>query len=174
MHACLLAPALSMETRARLQADGSYVLSGSKTWITNSPIADVFVVWAKVRRPCLCPLCVCVWLLYSTLPHPIAYTSRALRTHHQQDDDGAIRGFVLEKGMRGLSGPKIEGKFSLRASTTGMIVMDDVPVPQANLLPGARGLGGPFACLNKVHRQADGRMHGVCRRGADGESKCEL
>lgn len=102
-----------METRARRQADGSFVLSGSKNWITNSPIADVFVVWAK-------------------------------------DDEGAIRGFVLEKGMRGLTAPKINGKFSLRASATGMIVMDDVAVPKENMLPKAQGLGGPFACLNNA------------------------
>lgn len=100
-----------LATRARKQKDGSYILSGSKNWITNSPIADVFIVWAK-------------------------------------DDEGEIRGFVLEKGMKGLSAPKIEGKFSLRASITGMIFMDDVPVPAANLLPGAKGLGGPFRCLN--------------------------
>ncbi|TFJ81363.1 hypothetical protein NSK_007324 [Nannochloropsis salina CCMP1776] len=102
-----------METRARKQPDGGYVLSGSKNWITNSPIADVFVVWAK-------------------------------------DDEGVIRGFVLERGMKGLTAPKIEGKFSLRASTTGMIVMDDVEVPASNLLPLARGLGGPFSCLNSA------------------------
>jgi glutaryl-CoA dehydrogenase len=100
-----------METRARLQKDGSYVLSGSKNWITNSAIADVFIVWAK-------------------------------------DDEGEIRGFILEKGMKGLSAPKIEGKFSLRASVTGMIFMDDVHVPASNLLPKAKGLGGPFRCLN--------------------------
>ena len=101
-----------MKARARKTADG-HRLTGNKTWITNSPIADVFVVWAK-------------------------------------DDDGVIRGFVLEKGMAGLSAPKIEGKFSLRASITGEIVMDDVAVPAANLLPEARGLGGPFGCLNKA------------------------
>jgi len=103
----------SMETRARRQADGSWVLSGSKNWITNSPIADVFVVWAK-------------------------------------DDEGVIRGFILEKDFAGLSAPKIEGKFSLRASATGMIFMDDVPVPAENQLPLARGLGGPFSCLNSA------------------------
>jgi len=102
-----------METRARLQKDGSFVLSGAKNWITNSPIADVFVVWAK-------------------------------------DDEGAIRGFILEKGMAGLTAPKIEGKFSLRASATGMIVMDDVKVPGENMLPKAKGLGGPFSCLNSA------------------------
>ncbi len=102
----------SMVTRART-ADGGYRLSGAKMWITNSPIADVFVVWAK-------------------------------------DDQGQIRGFVLEKGMKGLSAPKIEGKFSLRASITGEIVMDDVFVPAENLLPGVSGLKGPFGCLNKA------------------------
>ena len=102
----------SMQTRAR-KADGGYVLKGSKMWITNSPIADVFVVWAKT-------------------------------------DDGVIRGFVLEKGMKGLSAPKIEGKMSLRASVTGEIVMDDVFVPEAQLLPNVSGLKGPFGCLNKA------------------------
>lgn len=102
-----------METRAKKQADGSYILSGSKNWITNSPIADVFIIWAK-------------------------------------DDEGDIRGFILEKSMAGLSAPKIEGKFSLRASITGMIFMDDVKVPAANMLPKAKGLGGPFGCLNNA------------------------
>jgi len=102
----------SMQTRAAKTA-GGYVLKGSKMWITNSPIADVFVVWAKT-------------------------------------EDGVIRGFVLEKGMKGLSAPKIEGKMSLRASITGEIVMDEVPVPEENLLPGAKGLAGPFGCLNKA------------------------
>jgi len=101
-----------MKTRAR-SVDGGYVLSGAKMWITNSPIADVFVVWAKT-------------------------------------DDGVIRGFVLEKGMKGLSAPKIEGKFSLRASVTGEIVMDEVEVPEENLLPNVKGLSGPFGCLNKA------------------------
>ena len=101
----------SMETRAKKVDDG-YVLHGSKMWITNSPIADVFVVWAKL--------------------------------------DGEIRGFILEKGMKGLSAPKIEGKFSLRASSTGEIVMDDVLVPEENLLPNVSGLKGPFGCLNKA------------------------
>jgi len=102
----------SMITRAR-KAEGGYTLSGAKMWITNSPIADVFVVWAK-------------------------------------DDQGEIRGFVLEKGMKGLSAPKIEGKFSLRASITGEIVMDDVFVPEENAFPEIRGLKGPFGCLNKA------------------------
>ncbi len=101
-----------MKTRAR-GVDGGYRLTGNKMWITNSPIADVFIVWAK-------------------------------------DDDGVIRGYVLEKGMKGLSAPKIEGKFSLRASTTGEIVMDDVFVPAENLLPNVSGLKGPFGCLNSA------------------------
>lgn len=102
----------SMETRATLKGD-HYVLNGSKTWITNSPLADVFVVWAK-------------------------------------DDKDDIRGFVLEKGMKGLSAPKIEGKLSLRASTTGMIQMDDVVVPKENMFPEVKGLKGPFSCLNNA------------------------
>ena len=102
----------SMRTRAK-RADGGYVLNGSKTWISNSPIADVFVVWAK-------------------------------------DDAGDIRGFILEKGMQGLTAPKIEGKFSLRASITGMIMMQDVFVPAENMLPGVKGLRGPFSCLNNA------------------------
>ncbi len=102
----------SMSTRAR-KVDGGYEMSGNKMWITNSPIADVFVVWAK-------------------------------------DDEGIIRGFILEKGMKGLSAPKIEGKFSLRASVTGEIVMDKVFVPEANAFPDIRGLKGPFGCLNKA------------------------
>ncbi|HCN18144.1 MULTISPECIES: acyl-CoA dehydrogenase [Psychrobacter] len=102
----------SMSTRARA-VDGGYELTGNKMWITNSPIADVFVVWAK-------------------------------------DDAGDIRGFVLDKGMKGLSAPKIEGKFSLRASVTGEIVMDKVFVPEANAFPDIRGLKGPFGCLNKA------------------------
>ncbi len=102
----------SMETRAR-SAPGGFKLSGAKMWISNSPIADVFVVWAK-------------------------------------DDQGIIRGFILEKGMKGLSAPKIEGKFSLRASITGEIVMDDVFVPEENLLPKVQGLKGPFGCLNSA------------------------
>jgi len=101
-----------MKTRAR-KAGGGYRLNGSKTWITNSPIADVFVVWAKC-------------------------------------DDEIIRGFVLEKGMQGLSAPKIEGKFSLRASITGEIVMDDVFVSEEHLLPNVEGLKGPFGCLNNA------------------------
>ena len=104
----------SMETRAKKVA-GGYQLHGAKMWITNSPIADVFVVWAK-----------------------------------DMSDGEVIRGFVLEKGMKGLSAPKIEGKFSLRASVTGEIVMDDVFVPEENLLPNVKGLKGPFGCLNKA------------------------
>ena len=101
----------SMRTRAKT-VQGGYLLSGSKTWITNSPIADVFVVWAK-------------------------------------DDAGDIRGFILEKGMPGLTAPKIEGKFSLRASITGMIMMQDVHVPAENMLQ-VKGLKGPFSCLNRA------------------------
>ena len=101
----------SMKTRARRVA-GGWVLDGSKTWITNSPVADVFVVWART-------------------------------------DDG-IRGFILEKGMKGLSAPKIEGKFSLRASATGEIVMDGVEVPEEQLLPGVKGLKGPLSCLTRA------------------------
>ena len=102
----------SMRTRAR-KVDGGYLLNGSKTWITNSPIADVFVVWAK-------------------------------------DDAGDICGFILERSMKGLSSPHIEGKFALRASATGMIMMSDVFVPDANILPHVRGLRGPFSCLNNA------------------------
>ncbi len=102
----------SMATRAR-SVEGGYALSGAKMWISNSPIADVFVVWAK-------------------------------------DDAGAIRGFILDKGMKGLSAPKIEGKFSLRASVTGEVVMDDVFVPAENQLPNVSGLKGPMGCLNSA------------------------
>jgi glutaryl-CoA dehydrogenase len=102
-----------MKTRAEA-IDGGYRLTGSKMWITNSPIADVFIVWAKTAQ------------------------------------DDKIRGFILEKGMKGLTAPKIEGKFSLRASTTGEIVMDGVEVPEANLLPNVSGLKGPFGCLNRA------------------------
>jgi glutaryl-CoA dehydrogenase len=102
----------SMKTRAR-KTSGGYVLDGSKMWITNSPIAHVFVVWSKT-------------------------------------EDGVIRGFILEKGMKGLSAPKIEGKFSLRASITGEIVMDGVEVPDDAILPNVQGLKGPFSCLNNA------------------------
>jgi len=101
----------SMATKA-VKVDGGYRVTGTKMWITNSPIADVFIVWAKL--------------------------------------DDVIRGFILEKGMEGLSAPKIEGKFSLRASITGEIVMDNVFVPEENMLPHAKGLSGPFGCLNKA------------------------
>ncbi|QFT55071.1 acyl-CoA dehydrogenase [Microbulbifer sp. THAF38] len=101
-----------MKTRAK-KVDGGYRISGAKMWITNSPIADVFVVWAK-------------------------------------DDDDIIRGFILEKGMEGLTAPKIEGKFSLRASITGEIVMDNVFVPEENKFPEIGGLRGPFGCLNRA------------------------
>ena len=101
-----------MKTNAKFK-DGNYILNGSKNWITNSPIADVFIIWAK-------------------------------------DETGDIRGFILEKEMRGLSCPKIEGKFSLRTSNTGMIFMDNVVVPKENVLPNVRGLKGPFSCLNNA------------------------
>jgi len=101
----------SMASKA-VVVDGGYRLTGTKMWITNSPVADIFVVWAKL--------------------------------------DGVIRGFILEKGMEGLSAPKIEGKFSLRASITGEIVMDNVFVPADNMLPNVKGLSGPFGCLNKA------------------------
>ena len=101
-----------MKTRAK-KADGGYLLNGAKMWISNSPIADVFVVWAK-------------------------------------DDEGEIRGFILERGMKGLTTPKIEGKFSLRAGPTGEIVMADVFVPEENAFPDIRGLKGPFGCLNNA------------------------
>ena len=103
-----------MTTRAR-KVDGGYVISGAKTWISNAPIADVFVVWAK-----------------------------------SDAHGGAIRGFVLEKGMKGLSAPKIEGKLSLRASITGMIQMDEVELGEDALLPNVEGLKGPFGCLNRA------------------------
>ena len=108
----------AMETRAT-KVDGGWVVHGNKMWITNSPIADVFIVWAK------------------------AYGDRS-------GSDGAIRGFILERGMDGLSTPAIEGKFSLRASSTGEVVMDEVYVPDENLLPNASGLKGPFGCLNRA------------------------
>jgi len=102
-----------METRAKYnKEDKVWILSGSKNWITNSPIADVFIVWA-------------------------------------QTEDG-LRGFILEKGMKGLSAPKIEGKFSLRSSVTGMIFMDEVEVPEENMLPNVKGFKGPFSCLNNA------------------------
>ena len=98
-----------METRIKDKGD-HVVINGTKSWITHSPIADVFVMWAR-------------------------------------DEKGVVRGFVLEKGMEGLSAPKIEGKLSLRASTTGMIVMEDVKVPKENML-NVKGMSGPFSCLN--------------------------
>jgi len=101
-----------MKTKAVLK-DGKYILNGSKNWITNSPIADIFIVWAK-------------------------------------DENNIIRGFILEKGMEGLTSPKIDGKFSLRASNTGMIFMDNVVVPEENLLPLSGGLKSPFMCLNNA------------------------
>ncbi|MGD0104587.1 MAG: acyl-CoA dehydrogenase [Rhodopila sp.] len=102
----------SMRSRAK-KVDGGFLVNGSKTWITNAPIADVLLVWAK-------------------------------------DDAGDIRGYLLERGMEGLTQPKIEGKFSLRASVTGMIMMQDVFVPAENQLPGVKGLRGPFSCLNNA------------------------
>jgi len=102
----------SMRSRAK-SVDGGYLVNGNKTWISNAPIADVFVVWAK-------------------------------------DDAGDIRGFILDRGMKGLTTPKIEGKFSLRASVTGQIMMDDVFVPAENMLPKVKGLRGPFSCLNNA------------------------
>ncbi|MDE8344956.1 MAG: acyl-CoA dehydrogenase [Acidocella sp.] len=102
----------SMRTRAK-RVDGGFVLNGAKTWISNAPIADVFVVWAK-------------------------------------DDEGDIRGFILDRSMKGIETPKIEGKFSLRASITGMIMMQDVFVPEGNMLPKVKGLRGPFSCLNNA------------------------
>jgi glutaryl-CoA dehydrogenase len=102
----------SMITRAR-KAAGGYRLSGAKTWITNSPIADVFVVWAKT-------------------------------------DDEVIRGFILEKGWKGLTTPVLHGKVGLRTSTTGQILMEDLFVPEENLLPGVKGLKGPFTCLDSA------------------------
>jgi glutaryl-CoA dehydrogenase len=102
----------SMTTRAR-KAAGGWRLSGAKTWITNAPIADLFLVWAK-------------------------------------DDEGIIRGFLIEKGAKGLSAPKIEGKFALRASPTGQILMDEVSVAEDQMLPGVSGLKGPFSCLNRA------------------------
>ncbi|XP_025110279.1 glutaryl-CoA dehydrogenase, mitochondrial-like [Pomacea canaliculata] len=106
----------SMETVAKYNASKkTFILNGSKSWITNSPIADVFVVWGKCDA-----------------------------------DSNRIRGFIIEKGTPGLSAPKIEGKFSLRASVTGQIVMEDVEVPEENMLPNISGLGGPFGCLNNA------------------------
>merc|ERR1712038_528560 len=105
-----------METKAKyVPSDKVFILNGSKNWITNSPIADVFVVWAR-----------------------------------NEAEGGRLRGFILEKGMKGLSAPKIEGKFSLGASVTGMIFMDDVVVPEENMLPNVKGFRGPFSCLNNA------------------------
>ncbi|CAN9505959.1 unnamed protein product [Ophioblennius macclurei] len=104
----------AMETTAKFNPSSrTYSLSGTKSWITNAPLADIAVVWAKC-------------------------------------EDGKVRGFLLERGMKGLSTPKMEGKFSLRASTTGSLVMDEVEVPEQNLLPNVSGLGGPFGCLNNA------------------------
>jgi glutaryl-CoA dehydrogenase len=103
-----------MRTNAQ-KVDGGFMLNGSKTWISNAPIADVFVIWAK-----------------------------------SAEHDNKIKGFILEKGMEGLSAPKIENKLSLRASITGMIMMEDVFVPEENMLPEVEGLKGPFSCLNRA------------------------
>ncbi|MBK9586601.1 MAG: acyl-CoA dehydrogenase [Alphaproteobacteria bacterium] len=103
-----------MTTKA-IRTGKGYTLNGTKTWISNSPVADIFIVWAK-----------------------------------SEEHDGAIKGFILEKGMKGLSAPPIEGKLSLRASVTGEIVMQDIDVPEENLLPTASGLKGPFECLNRA------------------------
>ncbi|HEY4353523.1 MAG TPA: acyl-CoA dehydrogenase family protein, partial [Paraburkholderia sp.] len=105
----------NMVTRAK-QVDGGYSLSGSKMWITNSPIADVFVVWAQL----------------------------------EENGEDEIRGFILEKGWKGLSAPAIHGKIGLRASITGEVVLDDVFVPEENLMPSVKGLRGPFTCLNSA------------------------
>ncbi len=107
----------AMETRAQLRPDGNYVLSGTKMWITNAPIADVFIIWAKVVGG---------------------------------EDDGLIRGFILEKGMSGLSAPVIHGKVGLRTSITGEVVMNDVEVSAKSLLPKVKGLKGPFTCLDSA------------------------
>ncbi|XP_002130227.2 glutaryl-CoA dehydrogenase, mitochondrial [Ciona intestinalis] len=109
----------SMETKAKYDSGtGAYILNGAKSWITNSPIADVFVVWAKCAK--------------------------------EGTGKETVRGFILERGMKGLSTPKIEGKFSLRASITGQIVMEDVAVPAENMFPDIEGLKGPFGCLNSA------------------------
>ena len=100
----------SMKSNAKKTVDG-YILNGSKTWITNSPIADVLVIWAK-------------------------------------DEEGILRGFIAEKGMKGLSTPSLDGKFALRASETGQIFMDDVLIPEENVLPDVQSFRGPFSCLN--------------------------
>ncbi|CAD5113571.1 DgyrCDS2735 [Dimorphilus gyrociliatus] len=105
-----------METRAKYDSKTKeFILNGSKTWITNSPVADVFIIWAK-----------------------------------SEEHGGDIKGFILDRSMKGLTTPKLEGKFSLRASETGQIIMEDVRIPEANLLPKVRGLAGPFGCLNNA------------------------
>lgn len=103
----------SMETRAKRDGQGNVVLNGAKNWITNSPVADLFMIWAK-------------------------------------DDEGDVRGYLVEKGTPGLSAPKIEGKFSLRAGVTGMIFLEDVKIPESQMLPNVKGLKGPFSCLNSA------------------------
>lgn len=105
-----------METKATYDSQSkSYILNGAKTWITNSPIADLMVVWARLK-----------------------------------DDNDKIRGFIVERNFKGVSTPKIDGKFSLRASDTGQIILEDVRVPEANILPKVEGLSGPFGCLNQA------------------------
>ena len=130
-----------MKTRAE-PVEGGWRLSGSKTWITNSPIADVFVVWAKVREPADGSA--------SAASTPGASAGAGSRSGAEGAERDVIRGFVLEKGMAGLDAPKISGKLSMRCSITGEIVMDGVFVPEENRLPGARGLAGPFGCLNRA------------------------
>jgi glutaryl-CoA dehydrogenase len=118
----------SMKTTAT-KVKGGYSISGSKMWISNSPIADVFVVWAKSK-----------------------------------EHGDAIKGFILDKGMEGLTAPKIKGKLSLRASITGEIVMDEVFVPEDNLMPNVSGLKGPFGCLNRARYGIAWGVMGACRR----------
>lgn len=126
----------SMQTRAR-KSGNNYILNGSKTWITASPIADIFIIWAK-------------------------------------DEANDIRGFVVERGVRGLTTPKIEGKFSLRASPTGMIMMDDVEVPATSLLPKAVGLKGPFGCLNNARYGISWGALGAAEYGRKRKKKLHL
>ncbi len=123
----------SMETRAK-KVDGGWILHGNKMWITNSPIADVFIIWAKAYHA----------------QGSVPAAEDGGKSGDGAKADGEIRGFILEKGMKGLIAPKIEGKFSLRASVTGGIVMEEVFVPDEALLPNVSGLKGPFGCLNKA------------------------
>jgi glutaryl-CoA dehydrogenase len=123
-----------MSTKAVRMGD-HYILNGSKNWITNSPIADVFIVWAKVA---------------GGLGDNVESDPDSGLRSKQESEQNDIRGFILEKHMEGLSAPKIDGKFSLRASITGMIFMDNVKVPLENMLPLVKGLKGPFTCLNNA------------------------